>query len=284
MADVPTPAQLAQQLRRTRDGRYAPRTHAEAPVALDYTPPAHKRASDHPELKRPMIPAAREVAADLGLTDKDLELVLEHPDEVMPARNDCTWYVRQGLTLLEGRDGVLLAVRSGSDRISPGDVVGDEPPMGATARAWARRLDVDAQQIIDTVENPHQVQPGLRDCTWYTRGEISVLQAPDETVLLVRRGFPPRPHETSGAARAKVRSKGGGWSPPSDPRQFREMLSELGFQMQMRGSGHYLVTHPDVPDAQVSIPSTPRSAGRWAKNSAAQIRRAFGIDLRPEGR
>lgn len=66
---------------------------------------------------------------------------------------------------------------------------------------------------------------------------------------------------------------------PSGGREFLRLLTDHGFQITTDTSRHRRVTHPDHPGAVVVIPSSP-SDHRWALNTASQIRRTFGIDLR----
>ncbi|MBD4567890.1 hypothetical protein GUG69_25800, partial [Xanthomonas citri pv. citri] len=58
-----------------------------------------------------------------------------------------------------------------------------------------------------------------------------------------------------------------------------DLLARHGFTVTPDTNRHRQVTHPDHPGAMVTIPSTP-SDHRWALNTASQIRRTFGIDLR----
>lgn len=276
-----TPAQMAQQLNRSHDGRYRLKRLSEAEISLQ----VGRRQEDSPPPRWDQVrsvTAARRAAAQLGISEQAVAETVSDPALHIPARNEAMWHMSEQANVLVGKDGVVLSVYP-PGTVSEKDICPREDmyDLSSDAQRWAVRLGVDQDEIAETVCEPDTVQRGLRDCTWYTKGETTVLLAADDLVLQVRRNRPPRPDEVTRPIR-RAPSGGHGWTPPADPRQFREMIAEAGFVSTMTGSGHYRVTHEDVPGASVIIPATPRQSGRWAKNSLGHIRRTFGIDPRPK--
>lgn len=66
---------------------------------------------------------------------------------------------------------------------------------------------------------------------------------------------------------------------PVNSKEYVALLREFGFEVDTSGKGHYKITHPDVPHEVMPMPATPSDV-YWSLNSAADIRRVFGIDLR----
>lgn len=147
------------------------------------------------------------------------------------------------------------------------------------ARQWAQRNQITLEQITQALDDPSRTVSGFNDCTWKVRGEAAVLQAPDRTVLAVRRSDETLPGPCS-SGRSTTISGGGGWTPPEEPAEMAELLREHGFRILVLGSGHYSAEHPDHPGQALTYPATP-SDHRWAKNFISQVRRATGIQLRP---
>lgn len=228
----------------------------------------------------PTGPYARAALRQHRIDPQDVEETFRRPVEIIPARSGGSWRLGGGLNLLVSETGTVLEARVGNGVLRFSDVQGDFIEMSADAEKWMHRLGICRAEVIEAARNPHLLQRGMREALWHTRGALTVLISSDGVALVVRRDLPPRAHEINDMTRAKP--GGHGWTPPGDPTQFRQMLHDHGFQTRLNGSGHYAVTHPQVPGVKTSIPGTPDRSGRWARNHAARIQRMFGIELHPD--
>ncbi|PKZ37078.1 hypothetical protein CYJ75_12450 [Kocuria rhizophila] len=162
------------------------------------------------------------------------------------------------------------------------------PGIVASTARWMRAHGVTRQAVAGIVADPQHTRPGYRGATIYAGASLEVVVAEDGATVLAVYPRTPQPAPAGDPPRAPARpARRGrtsrtarpGHTIPSERREFLRLLTDHGFQVTADTSRHRRVTHPDHPGAVVVIPSSP-SDHRWALNTASQIRRTFGIDLR----
>lgn len=142
---------------------------------------------------------------------------------------------------------------------------------------WLDRNAVPFSRALKVLEDAYEVRTLPNGYTAHTGPGYEVILGSDSTTILSVR--PLVPIGTSTRTPRMRGTKTDQRQPlPQDPGEFLQLLKTYGFQARLAKGGHWRITHPQHPEAAVTMPATP-SDHRWAQNMASVIRNVFGTDL-----